>query len=224
MVLGSPEKELAMRARLLLFVVAAFVVIANAGPSTATPIIVGYSGVIDTVDDPFGLIPGVVPGTTFSGTYTLDPDLFTVAIPGSSPGIFLHGFGPGSVEVDIGGNLFSRVVGFVMIGDAIPAPSGGVEDLWAIPIFLPAPTPEFTLIYRDSTLTRITDPTSFFVNTSLDGWDLSEMLLRVDDPTAPFGTRTLTRGTITEVFVIPEPSTALLVGLGLIALGSRRRA
>ncbi len=60
-----------MRARLLLFVVAAFVVIANAGPSTATPIIMGYSGVIDTVDDPDGFLPGVVPGTTFSGTYTL---------------------------------------------------------------------------------------------------------------------------------------------------------
>ena len=214
-----------MRTRLVLSVVAAFVVIANAGPSTAIPIIVGYSGVIFVVDDPFGLIPGVVPGTTFSGTYTLDPDLFTVAFPSFPAGIFLHGFGPGSVEVDIGGNLFSRVVGFVMIGDAIPAPSGGVEDLWEIPIFLPAPTPEFTLIYRDSTLTRITDPTSFFVNTSLDGWDNAEMTLLVDDPFLPPGSgSTVVRGTITEVFVIPEPSTALLVGLGLVALGARRRA
>ncbi len=45
-----------------------------------------------------------------------------------------------------------------------------------------------------------------------------------DDPTLPPGSgSTVVRGTITEVFVIPEPSTALLVGLGLVALGARRQ-
>jgi len=45
-----------VRARLVIFVVAAFVVIAYVRPSTAVPIIVGYSGVIDTVDDPDGFL------------------------------------------------------------------------------------------------------------------------------------------------------------------------
>jgi len=205
-----------VRARLVIFVVAAFVVIAYVRPSTAVPLIVGYSGVIDTVDDPDGFLPGVVPGTTFSGTYTLDPDLFTTTTgpPGS---VFFHRPGPGSVEVDIGGNLFSRVVDSILIGDNFGS------DVWVLTRFGTNPKPAVILFFWDSTGTRITDPMSFFVNTSLDGWDFSEMVLFAhDDPWGPI--RRLTSGTIMEVFVIPEPSTALLVGLGLVALGARRRA
>jgi hypothetical protein len=221
MLFGTPGKEFAVRARLVIFVVAAaFVVIANAGPSTATPIIVGYSGVIDTVDGDGTFLPGVVPGTTFSGTYTLDPDLFTT--PGSPFPIFTHTPGPGSVEVDIGGNLFSQDVYSVAIGDDLLGPSGFFWDFYAFPgIVLPYGT-AVVLDFWDSTGTRITDRTSFFVNTSLDGWDFSEMVLRVRDEL--YGpSRRLTSGTIMEVFVIPEPSTALLVGLGPAALGLRHR-
>ena len=217
-----------MRTRLVLFVVAAFVVIANAGPSTAEPITVGYSGVIGTVDDPLGLIPGVVPGTTFSGTYTLDPDLFTTTGP---LGFFIsHTPGPGSVEVDIGGNLFSRVVDIILIGDNSTFFG---PDIWLLRFTSdpPPPTPGVLLLFQDSTGTRISDPTSFIVNTSLDGWDIAVMVLSVGDPTAPSGTRNLAGGTITDVFVIPEsspvpslgPLALLILALGLLAMGVRAR-
>ena len=48
-----------MGTRRAFVLVAAFVVLAYAGPSTAAPITVGYSGVIDSVDDPNNVVSGI---------------------------------------------------------------------------------------------------------------------------------------------------------------------
>jgi hypothetical protein len=103
------------------------------------------------------------------------------------------------------------------------------QDFWSFDFpsgFLSFPLPPIgtttiLLAFQDASATRISDSQNFFVNTSLDGWDLG--FFSISGQTA-LGPQRLAGGFITELTVIPEPSTALLMGLGLVALGVRRPA
>jgi hypothetical protein len=219
-----------VRTGLAFILISAVLVIGDTGPSAAAPITVGYSGVIDSITDPFGqLPPGIGLGTPFTGTYTVDPDAVTgVAQPDT--GYVQHiGAGLGSIELDVGGNLIGQPLTTVGIGDVI----GGApfaEDFWN------TITPEFETVplgslasavsFSDSTDTRISDPFDFFVNTSLTDWDDPKAgiwVARGGIGPAGGGFVLLARGEITSLQVLPEPSTALLMGLGLLGLGARRR-
>ncbi len=176
-----------MHTQLVLIVLSVFLAFAYVGPSTAEPITVGYSGVIDTVDDPNGVVPGLSEGMSFQGSYTLDPDLFTTATFSGFTGLWVHTPGPGVINVDIGGNVFSRSVESLRIGNDVIT-SVGQLDWWGIQRPLVNPTPAVGIDITDTTQTRLSDPMQVFVNTSLLGWTQAGMALSVDDPTAPTGT------------------------------------
>ena len=85
-------KGLAMQCSLAFVLISVLAVLVHAAPSTAIPIIVNYSGLIDTVDDPLGELPaGIGVGTPFSGTYTIDPDSVSSVIELNSSGLVGHG-------------------------------------------------------------------------------------------------------------------------------------
>jgi hypothetical protein len=73
--------------------------------------------------------------------------------------------------------------------------------------------------FRDVTQTRLTD-NSYFVNTSLAGWSSGGFFF-IQEVFNPFDI--IASGTITSLQLVPEPSIALLFGLGLAGLGCRGR-
>ena len=199
----------------------AVLVLGFGSPAGAAPITVGYAGVIDSVNDPDGLLPGISVGMSFQGTYPIDADQFAFSSEAFGPGsgIFEYTGGPGLHSIDIEGSLFSQDIDRVWIVDDrnVFAP---VVDGWAFPVELPPGqfAPLLSLGFEDSTAQRISDPLSFFVNTSLTGWDSAGISLAAR-PTFP---TILATGVITELTVIPEPSIALLLGLGLASLALRQ--
>ena len=197
------------------FFVAVAFVFGFVGIAAAAPTVVGFSGVIDFVDDPSSeLPPGIGLGTPFAGTYTLDPDLFGSAMS-LMPGFYQHENGPGSLDILVGGFDFSRPIEAVFIGDGFNDPTFGPVDFWSIPLPLERTgRTEVSAAFTDTTLQRISEPSDFFVNTSLDGWDGAHLFIHTD---------LLARGRITELTVIPEPSTALLVASGLVGFAAQRR-
>jgi hypothetical protein len=76
----------------------------------------------------------------------------------------------------------------------------------------------FGLAFFDNTRTKLSSD-AFFVPTGLDGWTRAQVEWGIQ--TGPT-TVDIVRGDIDTVFVIPEPTTALLVGLGLVCMAAQR--
>lgn len=119
--------------------------------------------------------------------------------------------------------MFETAVDLVRIGDGAP----GLGDFWSIAISNPLAFPNGTLYVaislQDSTATRISDSSSFFVNTSLAGWGKPDFgILIVDSSATPVPRRLLALGTMTS---LPEPDLALGLGCAamLLGAGGRRR-
>jgi hypothetical protein len=204
-----------------------------ASESHADPIQVSFSGVIDSVTDPGGDLPGgIMVGTPFSGTFVLD------SVPAGPPTIpfpqlAIYPSDPSSsIDVLVGGNLFSESGLPVFIFNDLPeGPGVGPFDSWstgADPAVCGCIAPTVELI--DSTQTRFTD-TSYFVNTSLAGWETSRLDLAIGD----FDT-VIASGVITSLQVVPAAAVpasspggqvflvAFLVATGFMALCVTRRA
>jgi hypothetical protein len=182
--------------------------------ASAEPVTVEFSGLIDEVTDPFFELPeGIELGAPFSGSFTIDPNTIG-STPVAAPFVWDHtGSGIGPLEVDV-----------VRIGDGVP----DLGDFWSLAISnlfaLPNDTLYVAISLQDSTATRITDASSFFINTSLAGWDNPDIgILIVDSSATPFPRRLLALGTMTS---LPEPDPALGLGAAvtLLGVGGRRRA
>jgi hypothetical protein len=67
-----------------------------------------------------------------------------------------------------------------------------------------SPQFDLALSFSDSTQARITDPSDFFVNTSLSGWDGARLhFFTLNEGVAAVF---VASGTVTDVFVVPEPA------------------
>jgi hypothetical protein len=180
--------------------------------SQAVPIEVAFTGFINEVQDPAPF--GIVIGTPFSGTYVFD-SVGTIAIGGPNPdqeGVYQPN---GSISAVVGGFAFSTALLSIVLLDQ---PTRG--DKWFTfnfggQSFGPG------VIFGDTTGLRISDVTDYFVNTSLVGWDLHDFVLSTIDPIT-LQTTEHARGSITSLQIVPEPSIALLFGLGLAGLALRR--
>jgi hypothetical protein len=193
--------------------------------ASAVPIEVSFSGVIDEVTASGQLMyPSIFVGSSFSGTYVFDS---------VSPGV-AYQFGPEAFGYapDFTSSVLIEVEEFIFGAGPPSAVSiandwlDGVEtvDQWNTQFTNPVSllVPYGVVAFRDDTLSRITDATDYFVNTSLAGWTSAR--IGVSQFTSGFGDiEQLVGGTITSLQVIPEPSTALLMGLGLLGLRARRR-
>ncbi|MHA7839125.1 MAG: PEP-CTERM sorting domain-containing protein, partial [bacterium] len=181
----------------------------------AAPIQVSIAGTIDSISAPSELPGGLAVGDAFTGEYTFE-SISPGAPSEESPGVWIFPVdSTSSVSVELGGAMFTAspnaltTANDIHLGDGwanLPSPGSGIAP---------------QLIFLDSTASRISDPTSYFVATSLLGWTSAEILLIDTDVS---GSGALLEGTITSVQAIPEPGVALLLGLGLggIAWRSRR--
>ena len=190
---------------------------------------------------------GIVQGAEFSGSYALDADLFVLSPDGFTNGYIdvfegyfysVRYFVPGegaSITLQLGSEAFAFSVSVVRIYEShtYSAERGGdgavvgwfltYGDEWQIstePVAAPGSSVGLALVYESSSGYRTesrtaSDPLSPPpVVISLDGWREGGRIHLFDpsDPSSYSAT-----GELTDVFVVPEPSTALLLGLGLLS-------
>ena len=201
---------------------------------SAVPITLSYSGFIDQLNDPGGLLdPAVTLGAAFTAELTLDPDFVVPIGADANSTYYASGLFPPqpliSVSVSIGGTqLVSEWEGLGIGNNSGISPLSSSIDFWApgyqLPFNGPAGTVFIGVSFLDSSGLTL-DDASFFVpsDTDFTGWDSVRLLMTEPgalcavDPDC-----SLAAGTISAVG-IPEPTTALLLGLGLVGLSVRRR-
>jgi hypothetical protein len=196
------------------------VALALATASEAEPVQVAFTGTITDVTDPGGMLPpGIVVGTPFSGTYTFDS---AAPPPFVQEGSAVFPIDPSSsVSIDIAGNPFTTTPSGVTIQDNVFLPALGQNvDAWFTRVSGCGGCIEPLVSFRDTTLTRISDPSSYFVNSSLTGWTSSVSGMGLIDS----GGLPLARGTFNTVQLVSAPAVPSLSldgggGLLLLVLG-----
>ncbi len=188
--------------------------------ASAVPVEVEFSGIITQID-PTGFFyntEGIRPGDGFTGTYTIDEDdiissgplaggtRYTLSGYEGEATIFASGSG---VTVPQTYLLEEKNISIFDNGGTFIAPFD-----WWLTLDTPGNT-SFALQFVDQTRTKLSNE-DFFVPDTLDGWTAGQLYWReaagVEDMQA----------TMLSLVVIPEPSTALLMALGLGGLAMRR--
>jgi hypothetical protein len=211
--------------------------LALAGPALATPITVVFSGTIDIVDDPGGLTDGsIAVGVPFTGRATWDDAVTDTDPADPRSGKYKGSAPPWTLEIHVGNyDIAPGALGveISVLDRAAPNPDPDVFSVAAQVASLSGPlsSPNVTTVpllqLESAGNTLLGSDALTAVPLSLATWDFARIdvfLIGVEDPVfAGFG------GPI-ETFVVPEPATAVALGLGLAALGrsgvrsSRRRA
>lgn len=205
-----------MRRLTLWFCLSCFLVPIGA---SADSVEVVLTGVVDTVTDPLSqLDPAIVPGSLWSGTYVFDS---------VSPGVLTSGGGlvnynpdpTSSVSITVEGNNFVTAPEGVLIANDIAGfgqYTGDTIDLWVnVGSGVEGKIDPF-VGFVDPTFSRISDPTDYFVNTSLAGWDTigGELGLNQLQSGVPVN---LLIGTITSIQIAPTVPSLAPLGIALLS-------
>ncbi len=219
-----------MRISLASALVLAGAVLLTAGPAAASPITVAFSGTIDAVEDLPSVSDGsLFSGASFSGSINWDDAGATDDNPSPTYGGYTILSPSGSMSVSAGSYTLSSSSGlYVYIVDQPP----GSLDLFNPGAINPGVTGPVTavstvlyLALEDSFGTALASDALAGIPLGLAAWSSAKMTLEVY--TDPYGgsDRFAAWGTITELTVIPEPGTAILLGgavLGMSAYVRRR--
>ena len=200
--------------------------------ASAASITRSYSGLIDQFDDPSGLLdPAVTSGAAFTVEVTVNTDLLTSSTGTPTITYYSSSQVPTesfvSVSLSIGGVQLNTDWEGISIGNDsnVFSPSAAL-DFWTVSYQLPYSGPSGTgligISFSDHSGLKLANQ-DFLVpaDTDLSGWDSARLL--ISDPNAPCTANEcpLAAGDLSP---IPEPTTALLLGLGLIGLGVQRQA
>ena len=226
---GPWEGRVGMRCWVALLLAAVFLPSSMAAAASITR---SYSGVIDQFNDPGSLLdPAVTSGAAFTAEVTVTTDLPTSSMGTPTITYYSSSQVPTesfvSVSLSIGGVQLNTDWEGISIGNDsnVFSPSATL-DFWTVSYQLPYSGPSGTALisvsFSDSSGLKLANQ-DFFVpsDTDLSGWGSARLL--ISDPNAPCTPNEcpLAAGDLSP---IPEPTTALLLGLGLIGLGVQRQA
>jgi hypothetical protein len=221
-----------LRCMALCAVIVAATVLVISKSAHALTLSANFTGTISSLNDPTGFLAPATVGTSFSVGYTVDTDGVSALVEAPSANATSYRFfvtpaSPGLITASVAGLTFSSPLDVIIVGDNVSIGGGStVLDYWSTSIILGEPSVSVGsifpyLIFSDSAGTRLTSQDLFGV-VSLDGWSQVEMgLVRVEALGEELVTQTLATGTLYST--VPEPTTALLLTLGLAGLGMRRR-
>lgn len=187
-------------------------------PAGAAPITLTYSGTITFLDDPAGdLDPAIIPGAEFTAELKFDPDTATVADMRTTSTRYDTTPAP-VLTIMIGSTTLTQTLDALSIGNDASG-DAGPRDFWGSLIETSGPGPYISFSYIDDTGTRLSD-TSFFVPSESDftGWTEVGVLF------ATIGGGEIVSRADGTIYLVPEPSTGLLLLLGLVPLCRGRRA
>ncbi len=191
--------------------------LANLSPAGAELVTWGFSGKIDLVSDRDNVLDGAVTvDSPFSGRFT-----FETTTPDSNPanpGVGEYSGAIFGVSGRVGTLSFSALAGpsgQVFIRDHPPGIGSGDGFAASAPVGLLGDTASFVVSVGDSTgaaITSIAIPTDLL---DLDLFDTSGFRIELAPDGASFS------GVLTELVVIPEPATLILLLLGSVGITRR---
>ena len=198
------------------------------GPASALPVTFDLSGTLTQVSDPRGLLPAsLVPGAAFTASLSFDADPTCLVV---SPTVCQYLAPTAQLSLAVGGETVALASGnataFVQDG----APVDGVSASFSAPL---PPGAGFPALWRWADISLQDPSASALVSNALPPLllpDLGLFLIRSfdaggcyaacgDDPSDRFRVE----GSLSTGSVVPEPSTALLFGVGFAALAARSR-
>jgi hypothetical protein len=222
-----------MRSLLLSLVVLAL----GARTAVAVPITFGFTGTITFFEEDYEQPPSelmfdgsIAPGVAFSGEYTFDSD--AVGVPSGNPDILLRYFQSGvpfGAHLEVGNyrfdwdNLRITVIDSITdIYDVVGVQDGAIQG--------PIPPPfsfwgvEMEGRWHDDDGAILSSTQLPLLPPPLSAFEKRELFVLgyIDYSPVQDGNFTII-GTVETLFLVPEPGTALLLGLGLAGLAGVRK-
>lgn len=193
-----------------------------AWPAGASPIVVSFSGILTTVNDPEGPPPAaVVPGARVTGTLSYASSGTCLPL---MPTLCEYLASPATLTLSVGATPIARVTG----GAYLYVEDGPLADSFSASVAAPAGSRGGSGPVWLSGDLQVSDPTaSALSGTALPtALDLGQFAQRTFDAGGCYGgictgsshDQFQVEGTILAMQLAPEPGTGLLLGVGLLAL------
>ncbi len=191
-------------------------------PTEAALITIQIEAVVDSVDDPFGYLEGkIIVGDIITGSYTYD-----LSTPDTNPSLYVgdyeHLAPPAAIFLSVGGTEFRTDLGNVNVFVEVINNNAGIDGYLLISdnnLSLPNSTPVNSISWTLTDYTKSALSSDALLPTApvLDDWGLNRLTVNGGTRARPFGIM----GHVTSA--IPEPATMVLLGLGGLLIGRRRR-
>jgi len=200
--------------------------------SKAELVTIGITAEVTNVDDPLGFLEGINVGDTIKGTYTYD-----TLTPDEYPqwpdiGFYLHRSPPCGISLEIGGFVFMTVPDNVNFNVTIM--NGAIVEMYDaykivswnnLPLHNSLWVSAIKLELYDSTFSALSSDALPTTAPVLDDWETGENDIFIYGYYPGYNPREYHHSFgahITSAFLIPEPTTIALLGLGFFFLRKRR--